>query len=297
MQGTIDLEVFVGGDYGERGNYTAADVAAIAADYDPALHEAPITVDHTKSGPAWGWVEKLKAVGNSLWATVRQMPEAFKELVRAGRYKKRSVELYRQFGATGRPYLRAVTFLGALPPEVKGLADVQLGEADAGVAVIAFGEGDAVNDSELHRELALFEECAGKSWGTVLAEFREGEDHYSRVGITLSDFVMANYGMDLPRAHTQRSMPVKFIDEYNEGVEVYERAGIGLEAYVAFREREERERASARPESTPESAPASPTWDAIAVEFAEVEEHYAAHGITLDSYARIVYGVERPAGH
>jgi hypothetical protein len=137
----FEMEVFESGHYGERGDYTDDDVARMAADYDPAVHEAPITVDHTKGGPAWGWVRGLKVIGGRLVAVVRQMPEAFKDLVRAGRYKKRSVELYRQFGATGRPYLRAVTFLGAQPPEVKGLADVALAEADGDVVVLSFDEG------------------------------------------------------------------------------------------------------------------------------------------------------------
>lgn len=47
-----------------------------------------------------------------------------KELVRSGAYKRRSVELFRTMPQTGRPYLRAVSLLGAATPEVKGLRDI-----------------------------------------------------------------------------------------------------------------------------------------------------------------------------
>src|SRR5581483_727912 len=46
----------------------------------------------------------------------------FEDLVREGRFKKRSISLYRT--ANG-PALRHVGFLGAMPPEVKGLADLK----------------------------------------------------------------------------------------------------------------------------------------------------------------------------
>jgi hypothetical protein len=136
----LEMEVFRAGDYGEKGVWTDADVGAIAADYDPAVHEAPITVDHSRGGPAWGWIKRLRAAGGRLLATVAQMPAAFRELVKAGRYTTRSAELYRSFAATGRPYLRAVTFLGARPPEVKGLADVTLSDDGGAVLAVAFDE-------------------------------------------------------------------------------------------------------------------------------------------------------------
>jgi hypothetical protein len=46
------------------------------------------------------------------------------QLMRGGAYKRRSVELFRTLPHTGRPYLRAVSLLGAATPEVKGLREV-----------------------------------------------------------------------------------------------------------------------------------------------------------------------------
>jgi hypothetical protein len=132
---TLDLEVFRAGDFGERGHWTAEALEQMAEDYDASLHEAPVTVDHAQSGPALGWVESLRRVGDVLVARLRDLDPGFAGMIRRGAFKKRSVELYRGLSETGRPYLRAVSFLGACPPAVKGLADV----------VFAEGDGDAVH--------------------------------------------------------------------------------------------------------------------------------------------------------
>lgn len=119
----MELEVFRAGDYGDKGTYCETDLDAIAEDYDPKMHEAPVTVDHAQNGPAYGWVKNLKRAGNLLVASIKIQSKNFLDWLKSGAYKKRSIELYRKFSATGRPYLRALTFLGAAPPEVKGLAD------------------------------------------------------------------------------------------------------------------------------------------------------------------------------
>jgi len=119
----MEIEVFRTGDYGDKGKYETADLDAIIADYDPKMHEAPVTVDHAQSGPAYGWVKGLRRAGDRLLACVRILSGEFLDWLKSGAYKKKSIELYRKFSGTGRPYLRALSFLGAAPPEVKGLAD------------------------------------------------------------------------------------------------------------------------------------------------------------------------------
>jgi len=171
----FEMEVFQAGDYGPNGDWTDRDLDAIAADYDAAtLHEAPVTVDHTKSGPAWGWVDRLRRVGSRLVATIKQMPTAFRELIQQGRYKKRSAELYFKHPKTGRPYLRAVTFLGAQPPEVKGLADVTFTEDDGDVAVVEFEEGGREVKTYTQEQLdAAIKETLDKRGAEQAAEFAE----------------------------------------------------------------------------------------------------------------------------
>jgi hypothetical protein len=124
MPEQIEIEIFRAGNYGDKGNFTADDIQQIASDYNPSLHEAPVTVDHSQSGPAFGWVGALKQVGNKLVARLKDLNDGFRDLITKGAFKKPSVELYRKFSATGKPYLRALSFLGAKPPEVKSLAPV-----------------------------------------------------------------------------------------------------------------------------------------------------------------------------
>lgn len=121
--------------------FDAADLAATAAAYDPARHEAPIVVGHPHdAAPAYGWVGALTAERDGLYAVPRQVDPAFAELVAAGRYRKVSASFY----GPGHPhhpggagwYLRHVGFLGAAPPVVKGLRPVALGEAGEAVVTV-----------------------------------------------------------------------------------------------------------------------------------------------------------------
>jgi len=134
------IEIFRAGDYGEKGKYSESDLDQIVADYDPIKHEAPVVVGHPQNNvPAYGWVESLKRVGSTLLARFRQVAPAFAALVKEGRFKKRSVSLVRN--PEGKLELRHVGFLGAMPPEVKGLADVPFGSTTA--PSIEFSEGGA----------------------------------------------------------------------------------------------------------------------------------------------------------
>ncbi|HUT26082.1 MAG TPA: hypothetical protein VM492_17240 [Sumerlaeia bacterium] len=142
MDREIEVEVFRAGDYGPRGAYSEEDVENLAADYKPEIHEAPVTVDHKQDGPALGWVRGLRRVGTLLIARLGGLAPEFLEKIKSGAFKKRSIELYRALQATGRPYLRALTFLGAGAPVVKGLGDPVFGEED-GTVHIAFEEAAA----------------------------------------------------------------------------------------------------------------------------------------------------------
>ena len=117
------VEVFRAGDYGHKGKFTPADLDKIVAAYDPKHFEAPVTIDHAQSGPASGWVAGLEREGRKLFARMHGVLPAFAEQVKAGAYKTRSVEImgagtdHRQGDG---PKIRAVSFLGAASPHVKG---------------------------------------------------------------------------------------------------------------------------------------------------------------------------------
>ena len=139
---------------GVKVELTAADLQAMAKAYDPALHEAPITIGHPEhDDPAYGWmgaVEHDPASGN--YATPRDVAPALAEAVADGRYRKVSVALYSPTsGANPVPgvwYPRHLGFLGAMPPGVKGLRPVELadGETEQLTVIevdVQFSEGEA----------------------------------------------------------------------------------------------------------------------------------------------------------
>lgn len=139
------IEIFAAGtrvaDDGTTHTITEADLAASAAAYDPALHEAPHVVGHPKdNAPAYGWVKRLAVQGGVLQVAEHQQVEPqFAELVAAGRVKKRSTSFYHPKDPhnpkPGVWYVRHVGWLGAQPPAVKGLKDVNFSEDDTGCAV------------------------------------------------------------------------------------------------------------------------------------------------------------------
>jgi hypothetical protein len=179
------MEVFRAGDYGAKGRWSEEDLEFLARDYSPEISEAPLTFDHARSGPAFGWVTRLRRVGDRLVATLSGVPEVVRELVRQGAYKKRSVELIRKLAATGRPYLRAVTLLGAASPEVKGLRDVVFDERSE-VVCFEQAEGDVnvsgtgSERSDLERQIReLRRALRRKSLEVIMAHAAKGSKRFS----------------------------------------------------------------------------------------------------------------------
>jgi len=139
------IEVFRAGtrtaDDGSVHTITASDLAAAAAAYDPAVHEAPHTVGHPQNNaPAYGWIERFAVQDGVLQiAASKQVEPQFAELVSSGRIKKRSMSFYHPKDSSnpkpGIWYPRHVAWLGAQPPAVKGLKDVNFSEGDAKGAV------------------------------------------------------------------------------------------------------------------------------------------------------------------
>jgi hypothetical protein len=143
-----DIEIFRAGrhtdDAGVVHEFSEADVAGMASGYQPALREAPLCVGHPAANlPAYGWVASLAANGACLAMTARDVQPQFAEMVRARRFPKRSASFYPPAHpnnpAPGRWYLRHVGFLGAQPPAVAGLKDIQFA-ADQG-GIVSFSEG------------------------------------------------------------------------------------------------------------------------------------------------------------
>ncbi len=124
------VEVFRAGEQtdstGRTRNWNSSDLEEIVNNYNAKTHEAPIVIGHPKeNAPAFGWVEGLKTDGKVLFAKFKQLVPEFVNAVKNGMYKKRSISLYPDLT------LRHVGFLGAIPPAVKGLADIKFTEKDS----------------------------------------------------------------------------------------------------------------------------------------------------------------------
>jgi regulator of replication initiation timing len=135
------VEVFRAGEQtdsaGNVRKWTDSDLKKMVKNYNSQKdHEAPLVVGHPKdNAPAFGWVEELKTDGKSLFAKFKQIVPEFVEAVKQGLYKKRSISLYPDL------MLRHIGFLGAMPPAVKGLADIKFEEEENAIN-IEFNELD-----------------------------------------------------------------------------------------------------------------------------------------------------------
>ena len=139
------IEIFRAGrhtdDSGTVHEFSLADVDAMAAGYNPAVREAPLTVGHPKDNlPAYGWVKSLaRNESGVLTIDPHKVEPQFAEMVKAGRFAKRSASFYPPQAPNnptpGQWYLRHVAFLGAQPPAIAGLKDIEFSAGDADGAV------------------------------------------------------------------------------------------------------------------------------------------------------------------
>ena len=139
------IEIFRAGRHTDDGGtvheFSAADLAGMAASYNPALREAPLTIGHPADNlPAYGWVKGAALNGDGrLVISTHSVEPQFAEMVQTRRFPKRSASFYPPSSPNnptpGKWYLRHVAFLGAQPPAIAGLKDIQFSEDDAGGAV------------------------------------------------------------------------------------------------------------------------------------------------------------------
>lgn len=212
MPSTAPLEIFRAGRHvamsGESIEFSAADIAASVAAYDPALYEAPLVVGHPKHDlPAYGVVRSLSVSGTSIEATPDHVDPAFAEMVNAKRFSKISASFYAPDSPSNpRPgvyYLRHVGFLGAQPPAVKGLRTPSFADGETGI--VEFSEWDDVNNASLWRSLrewmlAKFGSAdADKAVpGYLVKSVEQGAEDELRVASTTTDPITPAFAEDSP---------------------------------------------------------------------------------------------------
>ena len=156
------IEVLRVGDFvsaeGLPVSFSADDLADIAESYDPALFQAPHVVGHPRmNDPAYGLVSGLSVVGDRLVAASEEVEPAFADMVRARRFKDRSVQVYppshRANPAPGKYYLKHVGWLGAAAPAVKGLAAVASFSGDDEALCLTISLSEKQNPQEKETQM------------------------------------------------------------------------------------------------------------------------------------------------
>lgn len=171
---------------GRTKTWTEADLDKIINSYDPKNEEAPAVIGHPKSNsPAYGWVENLKKEGNFLYAKFKQLVPEFVNMVERGLFKRRSISI-RDDGS-----LRHVGWLGAMPPAIKGLPNIQFDSNEG--RTIEFSEIEFCEHSNLISR--IFQRL--RDW---LIEKEGGET---------ADKIINNFELEMLRQEAASSEPVK----------------------------------------------------------------------------------------
>lgn len=222
------LPIFRAGDYRDQGKgvYTRSDLDTIARNYADKYHEAPLVIGHpATNAPAYGWVESLKRNGDVLMAKFRDVAESFVELWTEKRFNKFSASFYHDLDGRGK-YLRHVGALGAMPPGVKALPNVEFaGGKNHSEIAISF-------DDLFKTPSVEYEAQAG-------AEYDASADEYREYGLDRKTYIDVYAGRKAVEAFNEvragrRAVPEAFAEssvedlfsEFNRYETAYRNAGI-----------------------------------------------------------------------
>lgn len=113
--------------------FTEQELRAAAAAYDPQVYATPLVIGHPKQEDrAYGWAASLSYSDGHLWVNPEHVEPNFAELVESKAFRNRSASWYMPDHPNnpkpGTLYPKHVGFLGAVPPSLKGLGDIQFNE-------------------------------------------------------------------------------------------------------------------------------------------------------------------------
>ena len=159
------IEIFRVGDYGAKGKYTQQDLEKMVANFP--VWKPPLVIGRPDTNsPAMGWAAELKAENGKLFARAEKVQPELEQHVASGRFPNRSIAIYVDPKGSG-PAVRHIGFLGATPPEVKGLAPIQF--SDGEFVAIEFDENkeDEMDPKEVKKTVMesireFFAELGGK---------------------------------------------------------------------------------------------------------------------------------------
>ena len=195
----VVIDAFKAGDY-PQGKFTAKELAEIADSYDPALYEAPITIGHISDYkgqtkiPAFGWIGAVKVVGDHIKLVASQFSEELKAWYKEGLYKKVSAAFYPPSDPSnptpGKWHLHHLAFLGAQPPQVKGLEGIafcEMGSGSVEFAEIDASVAEAAASKDTYQAIEeSFAMCLAKLQDAIVAE-ADDDVKSQRMNLALGD--------------------------------------------------------------------------------------------------------------
>lgn len=168
------MEVFKAGTWTDSGGntreWTEEDLDNIIENYNnqskDEFQKAPLCYGHERkdSDPALGWVEKLKRVGNSLYAYVVKLSKDLIEQIKEGAYEQVSIGMEEDDSGW---MLNHVAILGAVHPAVGGLTPLSeyfsshkstsTIKMDIPAALINFADDDTIATAKAAQQPLHFE--------------------------------------------------------------------------------------------------------------------------------------------
>lgn len=200
---TKELEIFAVGNY-PQGKFGLWELQEIADSYNPDVHQAPQVLGHASDypdsrAPAAGWINSLKVVGDKLIA-IGECSEKLVEAVKQGLFRKRSIGLYAPTDASnptpGKWHLHHLAWLGAQPPQVKGLMDPAFSEfqeddrtkgVDVEFSDVTMDDMEQMANDDTTKAIELeFNQCLAKVQEYLVAT-DDDDDKKQKIGLALSD--------------------------------------------------------------------------------------------------------------
>lgn len=155
-----DFEVLRAGKFvdanGNKVTISESDLAELSETFDPDLWKSPYVYGHPKDDdPAQGYPESFYVKGKKLFSKPGKLFADFKEALKEGKYSKISLSIFHRNSPAnptpGKLYVRHVGFLGAVPPAVSGLANVELSDKPTDHFEIELSYGDRVQNHIFRR--------------------------------------------------------------------------------------------------------------------------------------------------
>lgn len=204
---------------GNSYNYTQNDLDQIVNKYNDMAkisdsYEAPIVLGHPEADePAYGWVKQLERRGDLLYAELKDLSPEFDGLIEKKLYKKVSIALYKDLT------LKHIGLLGAVPPAVKGLVNVNFSDKDNTENLIYYSQ-ELVNittDIENNCETNCEKNCEKNNE----ALFVEKNELLNK--ITTLEGELNKFRSNQIKSEFKHKLENKFITEYNISLNKNER--------------------------------------------------------------------------